>query len=69
MIGVTGNALDTDVSEYLSAGADLVLGKPVKLSMLKMVLRHVKENGHLSRPNMTLVEVDRCGLLTWRAKA
>lgn len=69
MIGVTGNALDADVSEYLSAGADMVLGKPVKMSMLKMVLRHVKENGPLSRPDMSLVEVERSGVLSWMPKA
>eukprot|EP01035_Chromulina_nebulosa_P025498 gene25498-biopygen16487 len=69
VIGVTGNALDADVNEYLSAGADMVLGKPVKMSMLKMVLRHVKENGPLSRPDMNLVEVERSGVLSWMPKA
>ena len=69
MIGVTGNALDTDVNDYLSAGADMVMGKPVKLSMLKMLLRHVRENGPLSMPGMRLREGELSGHLTWRNKA
>ena len=57
VVGVTGNVLDDDVMEYLAAGADLVLGKPVKVDMLRMLIRHVKEHGNLSRPDMTLWEV------------
>ena len=30
--GVTGNILEDDVEEYLQAGADIVFGKPMKLS-------------------------------------
>eukprot|EP01036_Dinobryon_divergens_P027451 gene27451-36227_t len=60
VVGVTGNVLDDDVMEYLAAGADLVLGKPVKVDMLRMLIRHVKEHGNLSRPDMTLWEELRC---------
>lgn len=57
VVGVTGNVLDDDVVEYLSAGADIVLGKPVKVDVLKMLIRHVKVNGNLSIPDMTLSEM------------
>jgi hypothetical protein len=68
VVGVTGNALDTDVNDYLSAGADMVMGKPVKTGMLKMLLRYVKEHGPLSKPGMKLLEGELSGQLTWRNK-
>lgn len=54
--GVTGNILEDDVVEYLQAGADIVFGKPMKINWLSLVLRHMKEEGSLSRPGMTLRE-------------
>ena len=66
VVGVTGNVLDDDVMEYLAAGADMVLGKPVKVDMLRMLIRHVKEHGNLSRPNMKLLEGN--GSLVWKRK-
>ena len=70
VVGVTGNVLDDDVMEYLAAGADLVLGKPVKVDMLRMLIRHVKEHGNLSRPEMMLWEVRNSGgdHLAWKKK-
>ena len=38
--GVTGNVLDDDVAEYLDAGADIVLAKPVRLNTI-MKLMHL----------------------------
>ena len=63
---MTGNVLDDDVAEYLATGADMVLGKPVKVDVLRMLIRHVKENGNLSIPDMTLSEDDDGGLLAWK---
>ena len=69
VVGVTGNVLDEDVREYLAAGADMVLGKPVKMDMLRMLIRHVKENGNMSMPDMTLSEEEPCnGYLVWKKK-
>eukprot|EP01035_Chromulina_nebulosa_P032291 gene32291-biopygen20824 len=67
VVGVTGNILDDDVIEYLSAGADMVLGKPVKVDMLRMLIRHVKVNGNLSIKDLTLSEGDG-GFLVWAKK-
>ncbi len=47
--GVTGNVLDDDVREFLAAGADLVLAKPVKVVTLSALLEHVCRQGSLSR--------------------
>lgn len=38
IIGVTGNILDDDVSNFISHGANEVLGKPTKLNDLKIIL-------------------------------
>lgn len=44
------------MAEYLQAGADIVFGKPLKMGWLTMLLNHVKAQGSLSQPGMTLVE-------------
>ena len=66
VVGVTGNILDDDVIEYLAAGADMVMGKPVKLVLLKKLLRHVSEHGAASIPGMHLSEEQSGGPLTWK---
>ena len=66
VVGVTGNILDDDVLEYLRAGADMVIGKPVKIVLLKKVLDYVKEHGQFSRPGMYLSEDEEDGVLTWK---
>ena len=69
VVGVTGNILDDDVVEYLAAGADMVLGKPVKVDMLRMLIRHVKEHGNLSMPDMMLSDQEPwSGMLAWKKK-
>ena len=69
VVGVTGNILDDDVVEYLGAGADMVMGKPVKLVLLKKLLRHATEHGAASMPGMHLSEEQPGGLLTWKKNA
>ena len=49
IVGVTGNVLEDDVKEYLTAGADLVMYKPLKLSQLSTLLAFVDQNGVISR--------------------
>ena len=56
--GVTGNILEDDVVEYLRAGADIIFGKPLKMTWLSLLLRHVREEGSMSQPGMTLIEAD-----------
>ena len=38
IIGVSGNILDDDVSNFISSGANEVIGKPTKLNDLKIIL-------------------------------
>ena len=66
VIGVTGNVLEDDVIEFLAAGADIVLGKPIKMTLLSTILHHLKNEGSLSRPGMTLVEEQQT--LVWRTR-
>ena len=71
VVGVTGNVLDDDVVEYLAAGADMVLGKPVKVDMLRMLISHVKVHGNLSMPDMMLSEAVNSvggGHLVWKKR-
>jgi len=70
VVGVTGNVLDDDVVQYLAAGADMIIGKPVKIALLRMLLRHVLEHGSLSRPTMHLTEEERVdgNRLTWKPR-
>ena len=49
IVGVTGNMLDDDVDEYLKAGADIVLAKPLKLDLLQTLLNHVHAQGSNSK--------------------
>mmetsp|Transcript_30216 Transcript_30216/g.41566 ORF Transcript_30216/g.41566 Transcript_30216/m.41566 type:complete len:767 (-) Transcript_30216:185-2485(-) len=56
IVGITGNVLDDDVREYLLAGADMVLGKPFKSHLLKMLISHVDKYGALSKSGKKLVE-------------
>jgi hypothetical protein len=43
--GVTGNVLASDVEEFIQHGADLVLGKPLKLAMLKEAIENYLIHG------------------------
>ena len=68
VVGVTGNVLEHDVTEYLASGVDMIMSKPVKMSLLGMLLRHVKEHGFLSQPDMKLSEDTRTGQLVWKKR-
>ena len=62
IVGLTGSALDDDVAAFESAGADLVLSKPLQVSLLVTLLEHVQDVGVESRQNMRL-EVTHNSLL------
>ena len=66
MVGVTGNVLDDDVIEFQAAGADIILGKPVRMNLLSTILHHVKNEGSLSKAGMTLVSEQDA--LVWRER-
>lgn len=56
IIGVTGNVMDDDLAEYLEAGVDFVLCKPVKAATLTNILQFVRKQGPLSQYPLKLIE-------------
>ena len=54
IIGVTGNVLADDVLEFMKAGADLIMSKPLQITHLKMVLQFACEQGYESRSTKQL---------------
>jgi DNA-binding response OmpR family regulator len=60
IIGVTGNVLDDDVKEYLEAGADLVIGKPLRMELLNKLLMHIQSHDCISMHKLgyKLIETD-----------
>ena len=71
VVGVTGNVLNDDVEQFLAAGADMIMGKPVRIALLLMLLTYVREHGALSRPDMQLSEEKERGgdsHLNWKLK-
>mmetsp|Transcript_2069 Transcript_2069/g.2825 ORF Transcript_2069/g.2825 Transcript_2069/m.2825 type:complete len:110 (+) Transcript_2069:694-1023(+) len=65
IVGLTGYVLQEDVTEYLMAGADLILSKPLRMDVLDMLLTHVRANGYLSKPGMFLVIDSNSKTLNW----
>eukprot|EP00597_Dinobryon_sp_UTEXLB2267_P008067 CAMPEP_0170084854 /NCGR_PEP_ID=MMETSP0019_2-20121128/19914_1 /TAXON_ID=98059 /ORGANISM="Dinobryon sp., Strain UTEXLB2267" /LENGTH=692 /DNA_ID=CAMNT_0010301085 /DNA_START=328 /DNA_END=2406 /DNA_ORIENTATION=- len=65
IVGVTGYVLEEDVNEYLAAGADLVLSKPLRANVMNKLLQFVRENGCLSIPGMSLSSTQSPNTLTW----
>jgi two-component system sensor histidine kinase/response regulator len=59
IVGVTGNVMDDEVREFVDAGADAVLAKPIKAITLVALLEHVRARGAGSRraAGMTLALV------------
>lgn len=55
IIGITACAMDDDIATYLTAGADLVLPKPLKLADLHLILEYGVSSGYATKPDMTLI--------------
>lgn len=58
IIGVTGCVMEDEIAMYLRAGADAILGKPVKVDALHALLRYIDEFGPTSNPTILLNLVD-----------
>jgi signal transduction histidine kinase/FixJ family two-component response regulator len=48
IVGLTGNALDEDVAEFTSAGADIVLSKPLKMNQVDKFIEYLEQYGSKS---------------------
>ena len=57
IIGVTGNVMDDDVAEFLEAGADMVLPKPLKQSTFDAIIAHIEQRGTGANPGMKLASL------------
>ena len=63
IIGATGCVMDDEVVAFINAGADLVVGKPIRMHTVEKLLGHVRTNGTVSLRHMKLEEVN--GKLNW----
>lgn len=45
LIGVTGNAMDADLEEFVESGADMAVAKPIKYDILTAILSHCEHFG------------------------
>mmetsp|Transcript_26566 Transcript_26566/g.44412 ORF Transcript_26566/g.44412 Transcript_26566/m.44412 type:complete len:1010 (+) Transcript_26566:77-3106(+) len=60
IIALTGNTLDEELIEFARAGADLVLTKPFKVDTLKVIFRHVLDNGVQHNSTEKLIVKENC---------
>ena len=58
VLGLTGNSLDDDIKQFLEAGVDIVLSKPLRPQQLDKILAYVNANGYESDPNYKLALTD-----------
>ncbi len=63
IVGLTGNALEDDISRFLNAGADCVMPKPFEFSKFDKLLQYIALDGFLSKAPMVL-EIQH-GEYTW----
>ena len=63
IIGATGCAMADEVAAFINAGADLVVGKPIRMHTVEKLLGHVRTSGTGSSRDMKLGEVD--GKMCW----
>ena len=54
IVGQTDGMVRKCKDNLLEAGADIVLTKPLTVSMVVMLISHVRLQGSLSQPNRTL---------------
>lgn len=53
IIGLTGNIADNDIKEFLEAGADYILMKPLSMKELTSLISFIEKNGFLSKTSTT----------------
>jgi CheY-like chemotaxis protein len=60
---LTGNVMEDDVEEFLAAGVDIVISKPIKILTLDLLIEHINLYGSLSVPDKYLAQ--SYGALNW----
>jgi CheY-like chemotaxis protein len=59
IIGVTGNSLEEELDEFITAGADLVIVKPLKNQSIEMLLGFIQVNGFESAHGFRIDQVGK----------
>eukprot|EP00607_Mallomonas_marina_P007909 CAMPEP_0182424006 /NCGR_PEP_ID=MMETSP1167-20130531/10128_1 /TAXON_ID=2988 /ORGANISM="Mallomonas Sp, Strain CCMP3275" /LENGTH=533 /DNA_ID=CAMNT_0024603465 /DNA_START=1049 /DNA_END=2650 /DNA_ORIENTATION=+ len=54
IIGLTGCAMEDDISDYLDSGADIVLSKPLQMGQILAILAYVKDQGTVSQSSLIM---------------
>ena len=55
IVGLTGNIMDDDIRQFLVAGADYVLSKPLQYQSIEKLVQFIDKNGYCTRVGMKLV--------------
>ena len=58
IIGVTGNSMEDELEDFIRAGADLVITKPMRPNVLDLLLQFVAQYGCRSHSDQRLVITD-----------
>ena len=54
IVGVIENDTDNMAMDFLSAGADMIIMKPMNVKLLKLLYGYIQKYGAVTRPKMTL---------------
>lgn len=68
IIALTGNVFEDDVRDFLKAGADMILFKPLDVEMIDRILLTIETRGPFSSPDRMLVESQGNQMLNYAAK-
>ncbi len=60
---LTGNVMEDDVEEFIAAGVDIVISKPIRILTLDLLIEHINLYGSSSVPDMYLAQ--SYGALNW----
>ena len=66
IVGLTGQALDGDVREFLSAGADLVLPKPYEADTIRSLLDYARTVGCSSSGTDFKLQITETGIIRYK---
>jgi CheY-like chemotaxis protein len=65
IIGITGNGLDSDVEEFINAGANYVFTKPFNNKNFIKLMCFIQKNGYITAPNGKIILNDS-NTLVWK---
>ena len=65
IIGLTNSHFDNE-KDFITSGADYVMGKPISVSSINMYVQHLYNEGSVSMPDKTLKVKN--GMMQWVPK-